>query len=1006
LIEPRSAKVRLFVSLLFLYTSRRRVKNEFSVILLNHTKFGWIVGAYTTVADMHADYRHVLERVTPQTERFAELTDFEKEIVHLADAMTDEKVFERYGKKKNSYTEFYKKLEPELLNLQILPLISRKVHQILQLCLKHSVALYKSDYRPKKVFLHDRLNYSPTPTETLFNFIKNEEELLYFLSIRQNQGEFKLHKSNASIILNYPCYLLLNNHLFFFTEIDGKKLQPFLEKNHLVIPSSAKKKYLETFVLNAISRYEVRTIGFDVYDRYVQPEIQLIIEAGLQFETVFRLEYKYSSQTLIKASKEQEFVVDFQWNHGDFSFEKIYRDKKTEELAAQVLKKCGLTYHKDGYHYLLHNQSLNASIRWFKENEKELMAKDIQLKQQFGSIRFQLEECKMSFELIANKQKMDWFDLKGFIQFGSYTFPLSAIRPYILKKEREFPLPDGTFGFIPEEWFIDLEPIFLFSTGRENLQIKKIYFNLFRQASAQKSNQILSRAEMLDSLFEIPGADLPDGLKASLRPYQRSGYEWMIYLKQNGFGGCLADDMGLGKTLQTLCLLLQDAENAPKRHYQPQPTPEIQLSLFESPPSTSALSDSKTRTSLIVVPTSLIHNWYRESKKFTPALSMMLYVGSKRSKASQFNRQLSQHQLVITSYGTLRNDIDLLKKQEWNYVVLDESQTIKNPESRIYQAVMELKASHRLVLTGTPIENSLKDLWAQMNFLNPGLLGNLEFFKKQYVFPIEQSGNEKQAEKLRTLTRPFILRRTKEEVASDLPDLTQLVRLCEMTEEQKEIYLRYKQTLRNNLLNQIENQGLGRSSMLILRGIQQLRQLANHPYMIEPDYESTSGKLELVMEMLESLQQEKHKVLIFSNFVKHLNILRAEFEKREWTYSYLSGASVKREKIIEEFQTEADRLFFLISMKAGGVGLNLTQADYIMILDPWWNPAVEMQAVSRAHRIGQEKKVFVYRFITENSIEEKIQILQEKKRFLADQFINSNNPIQGFNLEEIKDLFS
>jgi len=273
------------------------------------------------------------------------------------------------------------------------------------------------------------------------------------------------------------------------------------------------------------------------------------------------------------------------------------------------------------------------------------------------------------------------------------------------------------------------------------------------------------------------------------------------------------------------------------------------------------------------------------------------------------------------------------------------------------------------------------------------------------VIPVEGGANNNQAEKLQLLTRPFILRRTKEEVATDLPDLTQLIQYCEMSPEQKEIYQQYKMSLRNNLLSLIEANGLNQTSMLILQGIQQLRQLANHPRMIDPEYSFGSGKMDQVLETLANLWEEKHKVLIFSNYVKHLDLLREQFIERSWTHAYLTGSSTNREQIIEEFQQEEDRRFFLISMKAGGVGLNLTQADYILILDPWWNPAVEKQAVSRAHRIGQNKKVFVYRFISEESIEEKIQILQERKKGLADQFINSNNPVLGFRLEEIRELF-
>jgi SNF2 family DNA or RNA helicase len=299
----------------------------------------------------------------------------------------------------------------------------------------------------------------------------------------------------------------------------------------------------------------------------------------------------------------------------------------------------------------------------------------------------------------------------------------------------------------------------------------------------------------------------------------------------------------------------------------------------------------------------------------------------------------------------------------------------------------------------------LSDLWSQMNFLNPGLLGSLAFFKRSFITPIEKHANEEQQEKLQLMIRPFVLRRTKNEVARDLPPLMEEVRFCPMLGGQQRLYDKEKSVIRNTILSAIEKDGMNKSQFVVLQGLTRLRQLANHPALFDDNAEDRSGKYDEVFRMLRNLVAEKHKVLIFSSFVSHLELIEAGIKKERWSYAKLTGKTTNRKQVISQFQDEDDKRIFLISLKAGGVGLNLTEADYVFILDPWWNPAAENQAVNRAHRIGQDKHVFVYRFITENSIEEKIQKLKERKSSLAETFINSNDPFRQISQEEIVDLF-
>ena len=377
------------------------------------------------------------------------------------------------------------------------------------------------------------------------------------------------------------------------------------------------------------------------------------------------------------------------------------------------------------------------------------------------------------------------------------------------------------------------------------------------------------------------------------------------------------------------------------------------------------------------------------------------YIGNNRKKSTSY---FSDYDIILSSYHTIRQDIELISSFPFHYIILDESQVIKNPASMLYKTVIRLKSEFKLVLTGTPVENSLTDLWTQLNFVNPGLLGDLSFFRREFAKPIEKLGDDDKEISLRKIIKPFILRRTKEMVASDLPPVTEQTVYCDMTEEQKKVYEEEKSSVRNIILKNISSTGSEKATIVILQGLMKLRQIANHPVMANDEYVSGSGKFETVLQDIESVISEGHKILVFSSFVKHLNLFAGELTKKRIRYAMLTGASTNREKIVSSFQNDNENMVFLISLKAGGVGLNLTAADYVFILDPWWNPASEMQALNRAHRIGQDKSVFVYRYITSNSIEEKISRLQEKKSKLADTFISSNNPLKDIDIDQILNI--
>jgi len=405
-----------------------------------------------------------------------------------------------------------------------------------------------------------------------------------------------------------------------------------------------------------------------------------------------------------------------------------------------------------------------------------------------------------------------------------------------------------------------------------------------------------------------------------------------------------------------------------------------------------------------VVPKSLIANWLREAERFTPGLRFLEYVGNFRKKDAAV---FKDYDIILTTYGTLLRDIDFLRKVEFLYAVLDESQNIKNPLAQSSKAVRLVNARHRLVMTGTPVENNTFELWSQFAFLNPGLLGSMDYFRHEFVTPIESKTSEETVQLLRRLVYPFILRRTKEQVAPELPPRTERVLYIDLEPAQRKLYNHTRDYYRGLLLGMIDEEGMDDARMKILEGLLRLRQLCIHPRLMDDSYRGSSPKFDVLLETIENLHSEGHKALIFSQFVQTLHLLQAELDQRHIPYAYLDGQTDNRQAQVDLFQNDPSIPLFLISLKAGGVGLNLTAADYVIHIDPWWNPAVEMQAADRAHRIGQDKPVFIYKIIARNSVEEKILELQEHKKELVEKLIGAEGSFfKSITKDDVKALFS
>ncbi|MGZ8550413.1 MAG: DEAD/DEAH box helicase, partial [Chitinophagaceae bacterium] len=577
----------------------------------------------------------------------------------------------------------------------------------------------------------------------------------------------------------------------------------------------------------------------------------------------------------------------------------------------------------------------------------------------------------------------DWFDAKVDIVFGDQKVTVAEVKRALANKQQFVQLNDGTLGILPDEWLKKYSLLFRVGEGSaNNLKLSRFHLSVVDELYEGRDEeelvvQLEAKYENLRQFNTIKEIDPPETLKAILRPYQVAGYQWLNYLTEIKWGGILADDMGLGKTVQALSFV---------DHFR---------------------NEHGSIKALVVCPTTLIYNWENEIKKFTPGLSYRIHHGPARTRSRE---EIIDHDVTITTYGTLRSDIKLLMSVNFDYVILDESQAIKNPSSKVTKAACLLNAKHRLCMSGTPLQNNTFDVFAQMHFLNPGMLGTMEFFRQEFAIPIDKFGEQDRKDHLKKILYPFILRRTKEQVAKDLPEKQEMILWCEMEDEQRNIYDAYRNEFRDKILGTIKEQGIQRSQLTILQGLMKLRQICDSPAILneEEKFENHSIKLdELAREITENISN--HKALVFSQFLGMLALIRGKLEELGVKYEYFDGSTSApdREKAIQSFQNDDTVRVFLISLKAGGVGLNLTAADYVYIVDPWWNPAVEQQAIDRTHRIGQTKNIFAYRMICRDTIEDKILQLQDKKRALAKDLIADDSTfVKSLSREDVEYLFS
>jgi len=804
--------------------------------------------------------------------------------------------------------------------------------------------------------------------------IKKNSHYTVQCRVKAGSLEFDLGDNEAAS----PLFFLYNNQAYLWKSNEVIHLvEKFLPGGKMTVPADEWNDYLNKFIMPLAKEHKVdfdKSLVQETKDG--NPEVKLFLMEKGEY-LVFQPSFSYKGYET-KAKDRDEVIVP----QGDKVLV-VHRNREKENEFIQKLQNLhsNFVYNEDSATLALKGTDVLKN-NWFflfvdamKEHKTPVFGFEA-----LKNFRFNTAKPQTKIFISSNT---DWFDAKVDILFGDQRVTVAEVKRALANKQQFVHLNDGTLGILPEEWLKKYSLLFRVGEGKtDSLKLSRYHLSVVDELYETRDEeelvvQLEEKYEKLREFNKIKEIEPSYNLKMILRPYQVAGYQWLNYLKDIKWGGILADDMGLGKTVQALSF----------------------IEYFKN--------EQGKLKALVVCPTTLIYNWENEIKKFTPKLTYRIHHGAMRTRVKE---ELTDHEVTITTYGTLRSDIKLLMSVDFDYVILDESQAIKNPSSKVTKAACLLNAKHRLCMSGTPLQNNTFDIFAQMNFLNPGMLGTMEFFRQEFAIPIDKFGEQDRKDHLRKILYPFILRRTKEQVAKDLPEKQEMILFCEMEDEQRSIYDAYRNDFRNQILGTIETQGIQKSQLTILQGLMKLRQICDSPAILneQEKFENHSIKLEeLARELSEDMGN--HKALIFSQFLGMLALIRAKLEELGIKYEYFDGSTSApdREKAIQSFQNNEEVRVFLISLKAGGVGLNLTAADYVYIVDPWWNPAVEQQAIDRTHRIGQTKNIFAYRMICKDTIEDKILQLQEKKRALAKDIISDDASfVKTLTREDVEYLFS
>lgn len=948
-----------------------------------------------------------------------------KGIARICRSLTEEEMFAQFGKKSFRKQEKFWAEADEKVKKYVKRIADTRTLDALQRADAAGIPIFIRN-KEREFYASQSLRLSPLLATPNMKFSKREGGTDYELTFSVDGVEHVISESNISIICHEPSLfraLLVTENgsenilLRFPEEFSAKLLMPFLKKDNVFIPQKMESEYFRKFILKNAKKSDIETVGFDVVEQDVGRKALLCMEQTFNAKTALFIRFMYDTLTYDHNSKRLAYVTLEEQGEG-FRFVKVSRNLDWETDVKRRVGALDDTWSRDkdgeaSAVTLFENRS--EAIKWLSRNKESISHMgDVEVKQYstnqyyIGDIRIQQRKSWV----------MDWLHLHIVILLDDGTHvPFLYFRQAIISGMEEVQLPNGKYFILPKEWFAQYAGMLMVAGSKGD----DIVLHRSQLASLTSSVQDVEQ-EVADITEVKEDAVAPQGLKATLRPYQEYGFHWLYRNFAAATGCCLADDMGLGKTIQTIALLLkykeeckqseekdgkgQSAKACGKRSKKQQ---AIMLDLFadffadanNAQQSDSVTAEAETaekkkgrvlqhpyRTSIIVCPPSLTYNWRNELLRFAPNLSVCEYSGAWAKRTKKLNG-LMRWDVMIVGYRVAVNDIDSLSEFDFGMAVFDESQTFKNRNTQTYKAMQRIKAIQHIALSGTPMENSLPELWSLMNILNPRLLGDFKTFQLCFINPIKESLQDARTEILQRTVAPFFLGRRKEDVLTDLPPVQSEIVLCNMEEEQECLYQEELSAARNVVLRSVldldsalrgkHSEG---SNVAVLASIQRLRQTANDPRII--NHNEPSAKTSAVLSHMASLIGTSHKVLLFSEYVSYLDIIASEIKERGWKYSMLTGETSDRERVINEFERSSDLQFFLISLKAGGVGLNLTSADYVFLLNPWWNSAAEEQAISRAHRIGQQRSVFVYRFITHGTIEEQILQLQDRKKSLVD----------------------
>lgn len=839
----------------------------------------------------------------------------------------------------------------------------------------------------KRVYFTKEFNYGQVVANTLIPIIVSKAKLrakiscfrkgIFIhlkLSVCLNDDEINIPKQadEENLFIHY------NNHLYTWNSpYDYKVAMIFDDTNELILGEMNWNDTWDKWLGKVAEHIEIEIDETIMKQKVITPnKIEkkiFLTETGnflLIYPTVFYDSHQVNA------------------NEGGFQIitkagETIKRETEEEQKFKELIASTHPNFNPATFQPFFHIQADKVLDKfWFIEFYELCKSENIEVQgiENLKKIKYYPARPNINYSFKSNT---NWFDLNVSLKYDQFEVTLNDIKKALLKKQDFVKLGNDKLAMLPQEWLKKFSSAIRFGKiEKEGLRLQKSQFALLDELYADINildlqKELIEKKALLNGYDKLAKVKQPKSVVANLRHYQEEGLNWLATLYKTGLGGCLADDMGLGKTLQMLSLMAHIQEKEKK----------------------------KNPVNLVVCPTTLLYNWRNEIEKFIPSFKCKVHWGGERDKDT---KSWNDYDVIISSYGTLTNDIEWIRKFKFCVAVLDESQAIKNPASLRFKAVGLLTAKQRYVMTGTPIENSTVELFAQMHFINPGLLGSLNAFREDYGSNIDNKHDEYKIEQLRKLIKPFIIRRTKEEVAPELPEKTEQIMYCEMENEQRKVYEAFKNDIRNKIMNSLEIDGLKKSQFTVLEGLTKLRQICDSPALLKnkEDYGTESIKADELIRVITS-KVRNHKCLVFSQFLGMLSLIEKKLEKEGINYIKLTGQTKNRQELVDKFESDDACRVFLISLKAGGSGLNLVSADYVFLVDPWWNPAVERQAIDRTHRIGQTKKVFAYRMICKDTIEEKIIELQKQKETLANDIISSEQSfVSKLSTEDIDELLS